>query len=650
MKKIFTLFAALFAVFSLSAQDWKASADQIAAGAKLVDNEFATITTLHNTVTPTQITADDQPATADYADKSFGYYVPLRVTDLPSSSATEGTAYDGAIALKLVAKQNTDVTLYYRVGESKSISGYNVSDNAPLSFEQTTYKSDNGYLYVTGVFKLEAEKTYVISTKGGTIQLHAAATATGTYVKPTATTYGFNESKNSTTYSDGAVLAITGNTGKSWASSTAINGYTSIKNSNGAQNTFTSPAGKRATKVTFYAVTNDATTSAVLSEVNGDEINTTVTSLKDFANPTKIEYTFKNPVAEFTFTFKTKQVLFIMEVEYSNGPFPTWTAELAPAHTKGVYMAQYCDTIKIEDYKATLESYNDTLYVLRGWYGVEGYDLKFKLNANQDSIFVLNEDATEAVNNRGVRTWTVKTGRSDYDRAVIYQGKSYNKLYASKERVHLRFGTSYAYKAGSETSEKMYYAMTYSAPKASVEVSAKECSYDEATSKYTELTEKNVGKNMTEKVKVYEYYNEDKDLTYYMIPDFIGEGTGVLYFEEADGAYTNVALYDHYGMSGAYYYVNGNFINKSMDIVTLGATTGSGIMNDGTLTLELAYQTSYGGEKTNSVYCLNVSAETAIEAVNTDDANAPIFDLNGRRVSKPSTGLFIQNGKKFIVR
>lgn len=317
MKKFFTLFTALFAVFSLNAQDWKATADQIAVGAKLVDNEFATITTLHNTVTPTQITADEQPTTVEIGGKSFGYYVNMRVTDLPAKTSVDGTAYDNAVALKIVTKKNTDLTLYYRVGTSKSINGYNATDNAPLSVEQSTPDPVGDYLYVTGVFKLEAEKTYVISTKGGTIQLYGAATATGTYVKPSATTYAFNEKANSTTYSDGAVLAITGNTGKSWANGNAINGYTSIKNSNGAQNTFTCPSGKAATKVTFYAVTNDSDASAILSEVNGDEINSTVTSLKDFSNPTKIEYTFSSPASAFTFTFKTKQVLFIMEVEYT---------------------------------------------------------------------------------------------------------------------------------------------------------------------------------------------------------------------------------------------------------------------------------------------------------------------------------------------
>ncbi|MBQ5729971.1 MAG: hypothetical protein IIV54_06240 [Bacteroidaceae bacterium] len=42
---------------------------------------------------------------------------------------------------------------------------------------------------------------------------------------------------------------------------------------------------------------------------------------------------------------------------------------------------------------------------------------------------------------------------------------------------------------------------------------------------------------------------------------------------------------------------------------------------------------------------------TAIETVETENANAPIYDLSGRRVlSTVKGGIYIQNGKKFIVK
>jgi hypothetical protein len=42
---------------------------------------------------------------------------------------------------------------------------------------------------------------------------------------------------------------------------------------------------------------------------------------------------------------------------------------------------------------------------------------------------------------------------------------------------------------------------------------------------------------------------------------------------------------------------------------------------------------------------------TAIDAVEVENANAPIYDLSGRRVlTTVKGGVYIQNGKKFIVK
>ena len=48
----------------------------------------------------------------------------------------------------------------------------------------------------------------------------------------------------------------------------------------------------------------------------------------------------------------------------------------------------------------------------------------------------------------------------------------------------------------------------------------------------------------------------------------------------------------------------------------------------------------------------NFGGTTAIESVlnNGIDANAAIYDLSGRRVEKAVKGIYIQNGKKFIVK
>ncbi len=120
----------------------------------------------------------------------------------------------------------------------------------------------------------------------------------------------------------GWTLAITGNTSKSWS---AGNGditfsevtYKTLKNSNGAENTFTLPTGYNASKVDFYVVTNDNSTAGKLSNFNGVSCDHTVSSLKDYSNPTHIEKTLATPANSFSFTFGTKQVCFIMVVTYS---------------------------------------------------------------------------------------------------------------------------------------------------------------------------------------------------------------------------------------------------------------------------------------------------------------------------------------------
>ena len=42
----------------------------------------------------------------------------------------------------------------------------------------------------------------------------------------------------------------------------------------------------------------------------------------------------------------------------------------------------------------------------------------------------------------------------------------------------------------------------------------------------------------------------------------------------------------------------------------------------------------------------SIAAPTAAKAAKT----APIYDLSGRKVAHPSAGIYIQNGKKFVVK
>lgn len=127
---------------------------------------------------------------------------------------------------------------------------------------------------------------------------------------------------------EGFTIAITGNAGKNWSAgngSIMYNGtsYTTLKNSNGAENTVTLPSGMYASKVEFYATTNADDGNGVLQNFNEVSCSDAVTSVKDYNNPTHIVKKLNNPVNSFTFTFSTKQVCFIMVITYSDDATPT---------------------------------------------------------------------------------------------------------------------------------------------------------------------------------------------------------------------------------------------------------------------------------------------------------------------------------------
>ena len=134
-----------------------------------------------------------------------------------------------------------------------------------------------------------------------------------------AVIYYADKSANSITVNN-FTIAITGNSGKNWSNGNgkitySDNSYTTLKNSNGAQNTITCPDGYVATNITFYVTTNDDKTAGKLTEIDGTSCNDEVSSKKDYSNPTVISKDIANK-SSFTFTFSTKQVCFIAVVTY----------------------------------------------------------------------------------------------------------------------------------------------------------------------------------------------------------------------------------------------------------------------------------------------------------------------------------------------
>ena len=139
--------------------------------------------------------------------------------------------------------------------------------------------------------------------------------------------YHPGEKGNLITFSDGATLQITGNKSKTLdsASDITIDGakYKSIKLSNGAENTFTSPDGKTAIGVTFYSYVNKDTDvrtpywAAVDEQTFTAETATILKSYKDAENPDVVTFPV-NTKRAFMFTNAGEQLCFLMAVTYGS--------------------------------------------------------------------------------------------------------------------------------------------------------------------------------------------------------------------------------------------------------------------------------------------------------------------------------------------
>lgn len=341
MKKLFTsVAAACLAVAGVNAQTWQVTGDVIAENSVLVDNEYAKVTTANQDGTVYTLTdTESQPTTITLGDYSFSKAVNIRVTDAPSKDSPTGTAHsadDGTqnIALVVDAKQHTDVTLYYRIGKTKALSVYNQTNGDSESGTQTNLSEDESNYYASNLLQLKGGNTYTIYSRGGTVQFYGLDVTAGTYTEPSAFIYANTtaaddvDGYSTMTYSDGAKVVLTGNDSKSFAgaSKIKINGkdYTTTKVSNGAQNTFYAPAGKKVYTFTLYSYVNkEAATARVpyWKEINGENYDETTATImqsyKNLENPDVNTYTFKDGVESLTFTNTGEQVCFVIEADYS---------------------------------------------------------------------------------------------------------------------------------------------------------------------------------------------------------------------------------------------------------------------------------------------------------------------------------------------
>jgi len=341
MKKIFTLITAAFAALSVNAQDWNATnTGSLNKGASILDNEYVTVKVgVQNSETALIKNEQDQNDPKTYGGYTFTKYANIRVDAAPAEDNNwEGTVKDGVdpagISLIVTAKQNTDVTLYYKHGDGKAVSCYDQTTKENVAIAETAVEGLDSYY--TGVYKFISGHVYTIYARGGTVGLNGISTAVGTYVEPQSKVYSYSAKTNLVTYGDGATMQITGNASKNYGNgaSITVNGaaYTGIKNSNGAQNTFTAATGKKIYRMTFYAIPNNDGDEPKFQEFNGATLDIPVTTVKDGTQATQTIMCV-NGAETVTFTYGGKQVNFVVDVDYSEA---SYDAQYDPSTSTGI--------------------------------------------------------------------------------------------------------------------------------------------------------------------------------------------------------------------------------------------------------------------------------------------------------------------------
>lgn len=344
MKKIFTFIAAAMLTAAVNAQTWKVidttKDGKLAQNSELANNEYATVTVANQDGVVEQILDESGSAqTVEIGSYTFAYLTYVRVNAAPDATNPTGevSETEGRIAIQAVAKKNADITFYYRIASSKSFDCYDQTSGAAVAVKQETKSEDGENLYVAGTVQMQKDHTYTFYIKGGTVSMYAFDLAEGTYVAPSTTFYanataatvdGFS----TITYSDGAKVALTGNSGKSFGGgkNLTINGssYKGTKVSNGAQNTFYAPEGKKVYTFTIYSSVNKTEKTArpcywkevggVSYSLDGADGTTVTTEMESYTSttPDVYTYTFPEGLSEVTFTNAGEQNWFVIEASY----------------------------------------------------------------------------------------------------------------------------------------------------------------------------------------------------------------------------------------------------------------------------------------------------------------------------------------------
>ena len=284
---------------------------------------------------------------SDPTDESTEYTAPFTVEDGVTVKAVaigDGASYiNSTIASKLVLLDAVTI-------ENPVISQFNgtVYITCPTVGTTIEYSLDGeNFEEFTRAFTLTADATVYARAKRGDNTSEVVSEAVTTISKGAATKtiwMGHGSFDNNTTNSMtgregddayGYTLTITGNAGKNWSSGSNkinVNGTerTTIKLSNGAQNTLTLPEGVKATRITFYSVINSGAgaRTSYWKEFNGT--NYTAEDVPPMGAWNEVEDRLTNPdvrvfplngdETEITFTNAGEQLLFVIALDVIEDP------------------------------------------------------------------------------------------------------------------------------------------------------------------------------------------------------------------------------------------------------------------------------------------------------------------------------------------
>lgn len=198
MKKFFTLIAAaLLGAVSMNAQtEYRPGEEAIEGGTVLVDGDLAKVSTVFKSNAGLLLDESKKEAPVTYGGKTFKTYMQVRVNAAPSASDPVGTEQSNSTPLVIVAKQNVDVTFYYR-RQTQSVNDGEyytheqnegkdlklVDQTAPATLLEASdyqwFEIDDSYGNVAKTYKLDAGHTYTFWCRGTTGRVYGFDLAEG---------------------------------------------------------------------------------------------------------------------------------------------------------------------------------------------------------------------------------------------------------------------------------------------------------------------------------------------------------------------------------------------------------------------------------------------------------------------------------------